>query len=832
MLREKIADHKPDEQGRRGIDQAIAQLDQVIEQRHLGMFKFIVHRLLSLAYWCRRCRFSVRCWRFRCRFWGYRVGALLPIFGWLRFGRAAPVAFGAQRCGVEAVADYPVRVREVGQSLDAGKVARGLGLLAQLVKLGLVHEIGEMALELTGHDFGAPGPLSGLVEHTGQLLGADGDQRDHRDYQEFRPANIEHASSFQNDQRAAIIGHPLAGVNDAKHLYPRVRGRRWAIVTRAYMEGLVLSDDTPAFLPPFLNVARSISGRRWLARGGCERTALALSQSRGLPEAVGRALAARGITLDGVDTYLAPTLKALLPDPSIVADMDIAASRLASAVTSGEIVCVWGDYDVDGATSSALLFRYLAAVAKPPRFYIPDRITEGYGPNTPALLKLHKGGVRLIVTVDCGTTAYEPLAAADVGLDVIVIDHHSAEAALPQAYAVVNPNRLDDKSGLGALCAAGVVFLTVVALNRELRRLGWFRTRPEPDLMSWLDLVALGTVCDVVPLVGLNRALVTQGLKVMARRANPGLAALADVAGANGPPEAYHAGYVLGPRVNAGGRVGASDLGTRLLSTDDPQEARAIALRLDELNGERRQIESVVLEAAFELVAGREPPPLVFVAGADWHPGVIGIVASRLVERLKRPACVVSLVNGVGKGSGRSVKGVDLGAAVIAARQAGLLTHGGGHRMAAGFTVPAERLAELIEFLTGRVNDQLGGVPPVASLELDGALSVGGATAELAGVLGRLAPFGNGNAEPRFAVTDARVVRADIVGTGHIRCILTGAEGGRLKAIAFRAADSDLGRALLSTAGRPLHLAGAIRVDSWNGAVNTQLVIDDAAWPV
>ena len=561
-----------------------------------------------------------------------------------------------------------------------------------------------------------------------------------------------------------------------------------------------------------------------------------MSQSRSLPEVVGRALAARGVTLDGVDSFLAPTLKGLMPDPSVVADMDRAAARLAEAVTSGESLCVWGDYDVDGATSAALLYRYLSAVGRPPRTYIPDRIDEGYGPNSPALLKLYKEGVRLVVTVDCGTTAYEPLAAAAAaGLDVVVIDHHAVEATLPAAHAVVNPNRLDDGSGLGGLCAAGVTFLAVVALNRELRRRGWFKSRPEPDLMGWLDLVALGTVCDVVPLVGLNRALVTQGLKVMARRGNAGLAALADVAGSSGPPEAYHAGFVFGPRVNAGGRVGASDLGTRLLATDDPDEARAIALRLEDLNGERRQIESTVLEAALDQVAGQigggEPPPLVFVAGADWHPGVIGIVASRLVERLKRPACVVSLVNGVGKGSGRSVKGVDLGAAVIAARQSGLLSHGGGHRMAAGFTVAADRIGELIAFLTGRVTDQLGGAAPVACLEQDGALSVSAATPALAETLGRLAPFGSGNAEPRFAVTDARVVRADIVGTGHVRCILTGAEGGRLKGIAFRAADSALGHALLGAGSRPIHLAGAIRVDTWNGAVNTQLVIDDAAWP-
>ena len=560
--------------------------------------------------------------------------------------------------------------------------------------------------------------------------------------------------------------------------------------------------------------------------------AMALAQSHGLPELVGRVLAARGITLDTADAFLAPTLRALMPDPSVLTDMDKAAARLARAVTAGEAIAVFGDYDVDGATSAALLHRYLSAVARPPRLYIPDRIAEGYGPNAPALLKLHREGVALAVTVDCGTSAYEPLAAAAAaGLEVIVLDHHTAEAALPEAVAVVNPNRLDDTSGLGALCAAGVTFLTIVALNRALRQAGWFKTRPEPDLMGWLDLVALGTVCDVVPLVGLNRALVTQGLKVMARRANLGLATLADVASVTGPPEAYHAGFVLGPRVNAGGRIGASELGARLLSTEDPGEAMAIARRLDALNGERRQIESEVLEAALEQVAGRTDGPLVFAAGADWHPGVIGIVAARLMERHKRPACVVSLADGVGKGSGRSVRGVDLGAAVIAARQSGLLTAGGGHRMAAGFTVAAERVGELYEFLAGRIAAQLGGAPPEASLELDGALSVGGATPALAEVLAKLGPFGSGNAEPRFAVTDARVVRADVVGTGHVRAILTGAEGGRLKAIAFRAVDGELGKALLTAGSRPLHLAGHVRLDTWNGASGAQLVIDDAAWP-
>ncbi len=418
-------------------------------------------------------------------------------------------------------------------------------------------------------------------------------------------------------------------------------------------------------------------------------------------------MAARGITLETVDDFLTPTLRGLMPNPSTLTDMDKAAARLVRAVVGDESVAVFGDYDVDGATSAALLYRYLSAVSKPPRLYIPDRITEGYGPNAPALLRLHQEGARLVVTVDCGATAYQPLAAAAAaGLDVIVLDHHATEAELPQATAVVNPNRIDDRSGQGTLCAAGVTFLTVVALNRALRQAGWFRERPEPDLLGWLDLVALGTVCDVVPLIGLNRAFVAQGLKVMARRANVGLTALSDVAGLNTPPEAYHAGFVLGPRVNAGGRVGTADLGTRLLTTENPSEAQGLARRLDDLNSERRQIEVTVLDAALAQIGDGDPGDVVFVAGTDWHAGVIGIVASRLMERYRRPACVVSLTDGVGKGSGRSVRGVDLGAAVIAARQAGLLVSGGGHRMAAGFTVTSERIGDLRTFLRRRVADQ------------------------------------------------------------------------------------------------------------------------------
>lgn len=592
-------------------------------------------------------------------------------------------------------------------------------------------------------------------------------------------------------------------------------------------------------IPCLLNVRTSITGKRWQARACDERMAWALAQSRGLPEIVGRVLAARGVTEESCDGYLNPTLKALLPDPSRLRDMDAAAARIAYAVMQGESIAVFGDYDVDGATSAALLVRFFRAVGTDARIYVPDRITEGYGPNGPALLRLHGDGVRLVITVDCGVASFAALeAAAGAGLDVVVLDHHAAEPRLPPAVAIVNPNRLDEDGAYRTLCAAGVAFLAVVAVNRALREAGFYAGRTPPDLMGWLDLVALGTVCDVVPLTGLNRALVAQGLKVMARRSNIGLAALADIAGVKERPDAYHAGYVLGPRVNAGGRVGLADLGARLLSTDDPVEAMQLAQRLDSHNGERRAIEAAVLEDAVaraEADAGRESE-LVFVAGEGWHPGVVGIVASRLKERYSRPACVVALdvqADGtvIGKASGRSVRGVDLGAAVIAARQEGLLIAGGGHRMAAGFTVAGDRLAELRAFLTVRIAAQMQAVPLVPTLELDGALAVGAATLPLVETLGTLGPFGTGNAEPRFALADARVVRADVVGGAHVRCILSGSDGARLKAIAFRCLESELGKALLTAQGAPLHLAGVLRADRWNGAEGVQLLIDDAARP-
>jgi single-stranded-DNA-specific exonuclease len=511
--------------------------------------------------------------------------------------------------------------------------------------------------------------------------------------------------------------------------------------------------------------------------------------------------------------------------------MDAAARRLADAVRQGETVGVFGDYDVDGATSAALLKRFFEAVGGSVEIYIPDRIAEGYGPNLPGLQALQRQGARVAVTVDCGITAYEPLAAAaEGGLEVIVVDHHVAEPRLPAASAVVNPNRLDDESGQGQLAAVGVTYLLVVAINRVLREMGWYAARPEPDLLQWLDLVALGTVCDVVPLTGVNRVLVAQGMKVMARRGNQGLAALADVAGLSTAPDAYHAGFILGPRVNAGGRVGECRLGATLLSTSDAAEARTLAERLDGYNQERREIEAACLEAAIEQVERNGAADgLVYASAAGWHPGVIGIVAGRLRERYNRPACVVARENGVGKGSGRSIRGVDLGAAVLAARQSGLLINGGGHRMAAGFTVAEDAEPAFRDFLAARIAAEIGPGGLAPTLRLDGALQGAAATVELLQALDALSPFGAGNPRPRFALPAMRILKADVVGEQHVRCFVGGEGPGRLKAIAFRAVGDALGPALLRSNGLPLHLAGHLQLDRWQGRDDVQLIIEDAA---
>ena len=583
--------------------------------------------------------------------------------------------------------------------------------------------------------------------------------------------------------------------------------------------------------PPF-----PLTGKRWLIKETDERQALALTQRVRVPDVVGRVLASRGWDVETAGSFLDPKLKTHLPDPMHLKDMDKAAQRIAEAVQAGETIAVFGDYDVDGATSSALLKRFLEAAGGKVRVYIPDRQAEGYGPNAPALLKLQAEGASVAVTVDCGQTSFEPLEeVANAGLDVVVIDHHAGEARLPKAFAVVNPNRMDDDSPHGQMAAVGVAFLFAIAINTKLREADWYKDRKAPNLMDWLDIVALGTVCDVVPLTGVNRALVAQGLKVLAQRTNPGLRMLADVAGVKEKPGAYHLGFVLGPRINAGGRVGQSDLGTRLLSTPSESEALALAQRLNDFNAERQEIEAAVLDEAVRQVehrlAGAEPGPIVIAHGDAWHPGVVGIVASRLKEKFNRPSCVISFNGEEGTASGRSVSGADLGSAVIAARQAGLLLKGGGHAMAAGFTVEKSKLAEVEAFLAERMRQALGENPPPPGLTIDSITGVAGANKFLVSTLEQVGPFGVGNPEPRFCIKGAHIVKADPVGKdqSHVRLVLTDAGGqGRLTAIAFRAFDSDLGPALVNHGGAPFDFVGRLRMNVWNSYESVQLMVDDA----
>jgi single-stranded-DNA-specific exonuclease len=589
-----------------------------------------------------------------------------------------------------------------------------------------------------------------------------------------------------------------------------------------------------------LNVVSSVRGFAWRERldPAAAGAALAMSQRYHLPELLGRVLAARGVGLDDVPVALDPSIKALMPDPSSLRDMDAAAARLAEAIARRESVAVFGDYDVDGACSSALLARFLGAHGLKPRIYIPDRMTEGYGPNAAAIEALARDGASLIVTVDCGTTSFEPLAAArPLGVDVAVVDHHQADARLPEVAALVNPNRQDDVSGLGHLCAAGLTFMLLVATARELRRRGGNGggAAPAVDLLEMLDLVALATVCDVVPLRGLNRAYVARGLEVLRQRRNIGLKALADAAGLAVPPTAYHLGFVLGPRINAGGRIGEAGLGARLLSLSDETEAARIAVLLDKLNRERKAIETQMLEEAMvradTCLEAHPDTAILIVASEGFHKGVVGLVASRLVERFQRPACVIAWdEHGQGTGSLRSIDGVDIGAAVRAAVAAGLLAKGGGHSMAAGLSVERENLEALDVFLRERLADKTRTARAVRVLHLDGALQPGHVTDELMALIERAGPFGQGNPEPRFVLPAQRVRFAKVLGNAHVRCVLEGGDGARLDAVAFRAADQPLGAALLAAAsGMALHVAGHLRRDTWNGRDRRELVVEDVA---
>ncbi len=593
---------------------------------------------------------------------------------------------------------------------------------------------------------------------------------------------------------------------------------------------------------PFLGVAASARGLAWRERlvGEAHLRATAISQRHGLPELLGRVLAARGVSIDDVPVVLNPTLKALMPDPSSVRDMDAAAARLADAIEKRQSVAIFGDYDVDGASSAALVARYLTHHGLTPRIYIPDRLFEGYGPNPAAIEGLVKDGAQLIVTVDCGTTSRGPLArAGELGCDVVVIDHHQADEELPLACAVVNPNRQDDVSGLGHLCAAGVVFLVLVATTRELRRRGFYANgTAEPDLMAEVDLVALATVADVVPLTGLNRAYVTQGLQVMRWRRNKGLKALFDAAGLNEAPSPYHLGFILGPRINAGGRIGDAALGSRLLAGEDETEAARIAVLLDKLNKERRTLEKQMLEEALAeadaRLTARPDAALLLLGSPTWHKGVVGLVASRLTERFRLPSCVIAwndATGGEGTGSLRSVAGADIGGAVRAAVAAGHLVKGGGHAMAAGLTVSRANVGVLEDFLNARLSDSVGQARSREALDIDGALTPGGVTDELIDLLARVGPYGQGNPNPRFAFPATGVKFAKVVGEAHVRCVLQSADGSKLEGIAFRAAGQPLGDLLLSSGGLPLHVAGSVKRSSFNGRDRLEVHIDDAADP-
>jgi single-stranded-DNA-specific exonuclease len=607
---------------------------------------------------------------------------------------------------------------------------------------------------------------------------------------------------------------------------------------------LDLKDETSAD-QAFLGVAKSARGYRWVETLEPSRAkdAIAISQQHGVPELLGRVLAARGVGIDDVPVFLDPTIRVLMPDPSSLTDMEKAARRIADAIEKREPVAIFGDYDVDGACSSALVARFLDHHDVSARIYIPDRLTEGYGPNAAAIQQLIGEGAKLIVTVDCGTTSVDVLAGAGKrGIDVVVIDHHQADEVLPSVHALVNPNRLDDISGQGHLCAAGVVFLVLVATVRELRGRGYYGNVREPQLIGDLDLVALATVADVVPLKGLNRAYVTKGLQVMRSRENVGLRALQDAAGLSEAPTAYHLGFILGPRINAGGRIGDAALGAKLLSTGEEGEAVRIAAILDRLNKERKEIEQAALEEA-TATAERlldETPDLgvVMVGSPDWHRGVVGLIASRITERFKRPSCVIAWDKDggsgtpTGTGSLRSVAGIDIGAAVRHAVTAGHLIKGGGHAMAAGLTVDRAKLDDLAKFFATELAGSAARLAERASLAIDGALTPSAATDALVDLLGRAGPYGQGNTQPRFVFPAHRVKFAKPVGTAHIRCVLEAGDGSRLDAVAFRAAGQPLGDLLVeASGGLPIHVVGQLKRDTWGGRNRIELQIEDAADP-
>ena len=582
--------------------------------------------------------------------------------------------------------------------------------------------------------------------------------------------------------------------------------------------------ETPAF-----GVARSYSGRRWLLKAVDQEIERGLL--REISPVLSRLLALRGVTAPEAADYLTPKLKNLLPDPNVLKDMDKAVARVAAALEAGEAIAVFGDYDVDGSTSAALMSDFLTALGAPPRIYIPDRMTEGYGPSPAAMQVLAAEGARVVITVDCGAAALAALEeAAKLGMDVVVLDHHRVEAA-PPALAHVNPNQPDDTSGLGHLCAAGVCFLFLVALNRHLRDQKFYEERgvAEPDLRLFLDLVGLATICDVVPLNDVNRAFVRFGLGQISTLSRPGLAALAGIAGAKGPFTPYHLGFVFGPRINAGGRVGRSSLGVDLLTSREPEKAAELAAQMDLHNRERQAIEKIILEEAIAQGMTQANAPFVLVSGDGWHPGVVGIVAGRLKERFGKPAFVAGFEGGMGRGSARSIPGIDLGGIIRAAAEAKVIEYGGGHAMAAGFSLMAGQIEGFRKF----VEDRFSGTGPALlaanDLNLDAVSSPAGANIALVQEIAGAGPFGAGNPEPLLVLPDVRVAFADIVGKAHVKLRLGGGDGTMLDAIAFRAVGTPLGDGLLAARGGRVHVAGRLRQDDWNGRIRVQLEIEDAS---
>ena len=592
-------------------------------------------------------------------------------------------------------------------------------------------------------------------------------------------------------------------------------------------------EDSPALL----GVEGSARGYRWIERldPGRSLVATAIAQANGLPELLGRILAARGADAQTAARYLDPSLRTLMPDPATLQDMEKAASRFADAIRSSERVAVFGDYDVDGAASVALIQRFLRAHEQDVTTYIPDRLTEGYGPTPAALEGLAEQGATLILTVDCGTGADTAIAAAQAaGAEVIVIDHHQADEALPPAMAIVNPNRQDDLSGQGHLAAAGLVFLFLVATTKALRQGGYYDGRTEPDLLGLLDLVALATVGDVVPFVGVNRAFVAKGLAVLRLRHNAGLHALADAARLDTAPSCYTLGFILGPRINAGGRIGAPGLGAQLLACDDEVEARGIAAKLEILNTERKAIEQTMLEEAYtaadNLLASDPGLPAIFLAVEGWHKGLLGLVAGRITERFAHPAFVVSWeLDGSGTGSARSIDSVDLGAAIRAAVHAGLLVKGGGHAMAAGFKLERSRQVAFLDFLKERMAAPVAAAQFTRQLKFDGAMSAKGASKDLLALLNRAGPYGPRHPEPRFVFPSHRISRVRVLKDAHIRCTLRSPDGARIEACAFRVRETPLADLLVKSEGLTLHVAGRLRPTSWNGRDDVELLIDDAA---